>query len=190
MRKARRAPSKYTKIKLEGVDVIAKYGKVVVPAALQDRIVESYHDLLQHPGMTRMEATIRHVFDWRGLREKVEQHCRTCKICQLTKKQRKEYGHLPPKEAETIPWKRVNVDMIGPYTVRTPKGVRELLAMTMIDPVTGWFEIAPCHTPQRRITSLVILVLHAGSLSSRRRTESSAGRTTYRRLTDTDTNKR
>ena len=56
--------------RLEGVKLIAKHGKVIVPATLQDRIVDNYHELLQHPGKTRMEATMRHVFDWRGLREK------------------------------------------------------------------------------------------------------------------------
>ena len=142
-KKALRASSAYNMIKLEGVDLIAKHGKVIVPQALQERLVASYHDLLQHPGMNRMEATIRHVFDWRGLRETVEQYCRTCHICQLTKKQRKKYGHLPTKEAEVTPWKRVNVDVVGPYSVSTPKQKRQLLAMTMIDPVTGWFEIAP-----------------------------------------------
>lgn len=132
----------YHTVELEGVKLIAKHGKVMVPPSLQSQVVECYHDLLQHPGMTRMEATIRHIFDWRGLRETVEEHCRTCHICQLTKKQRKKYGHLPPKTAETIPWKRVNIDIVGTYSVKTPKSERKLTAMTMIDPVTGWFEIA------------------------------------------------
>ena len=135
--------STYKTIELEGVDVIAKEGKVIVPQTLQYKLVDAYHDLLCHPGMTRMEATIRHVFNWRGLRETIENYCRKCKICQMTKKQRKKYGLLPTKETETIPWKRVNVDCVGPYTVRTAQGVHEMLAMTMIDPVTGWFEIAP-----------------------------------------------
>ena len=39
------------------------------------------------------------------------------------------------------PWNRVNVDMIGPYTVKTPKGTKQLRAFTMIDPATGWFEV-------------------------------------------------
>jgi hypothetical protein len=61
--------------------------------------------------------------------------------CQLFKKQQKKYGHLPPKEAEELPWSRVNVEMIGPYIVRTPKSTHTLRALTMIDPVTGWFEV-------------------------------------------------
>ena len=144
LRKAKKKGSNYSTVELEDEELISHNGKVMVPEALQDRLVDQYHTLLNHPGMTRMEATMRHVFDFRGLREKVEQCCRTCHICQLTKKQKKKYGHLPPKEAEdAIPWKRVNVDVVGPYTVETPKGKRTLIAMTMIDPATGWFEIAP-----------------------------------------------
>ncbi len=145
--KAKENKDKYKTIKLEGVSLIGRNGKVAVPNALQDRLVDTYHTLLQHPGMTRMEATIRHVFDFRGLREKVEEHCGTCHICQITKKQRKKYGLLPIKEVEEcLPWKRVNVDCVGPYTVKTPTKQYELKAMTMIDPITGWFEIAPLPT--------------------------------------------
>ena len=60
----------------------------------------------------------------------------------MCKKQKKKYGHLPPKEAETTLWRRVNVDMIGPYTVRTPSRTIQLRAMTMIDPASNWFEVA------------------------------------------------
>jgi transposase InsO family protein len=59
----------------------------------------------------------------------------------LFKKQWKKYGHLPPKEAEELPWSRVNVDLIGPYVVRTPMATHTLRALTMIDPVTGWFKL-------------------------------------------------
>ncbi len=60
----------------------------------------------------------------------------------MTKKQCKKYGHVPAKEAEMTPWECVNIDLIGPYTVRTPTKTFELHAMTMIDPVTSWFKIA------------------------------------------------
>ena len=60
IRKAKKESSAYTMVELEGVKLIAKHGKVIVPAALQDRIVENYHELLQHPGKTRMEATSFH----------------------------------------------------------------------------------------------------------------------------------
>jgi transposase InsO family protein len=59
----------------------------------------------------------------------------------LFKKQRKKYAHLPPKKAEELPWSRVNVDLIGPYVVRTPTTTHTLRALTMINPVTNWFEV-------------------------------------------------
>jgi hypothetical protein len=37
----------------------------------------------------------------------------------------------------------VCVDLVGPFTIRTPTKTHSLLALTMIDPTinTGWFEI-------------------------------------------------
>ena len=67
------------------------------------------------------------------------------------------YGHLPPKEiGQLVPWERVHVDLVGPYSIKalqdrpaTPgrrkpsakKVELQLLAMTFVDPATGWFEI-------------------------------------------------
>ena len=73
---------------------------------------------------------------------------KTCKHCQLCKKSHKNYGLLPAKEAEpAVPWNRVNVDMIGPYKVKTLLGTHELWAFTMIDPATGWFEVKDIKNP-------------------------------------------
>jgi hypothetical protein len=35
----------------------------------------------------------------------------------------------------------VCVDLVGPFTIRTPSKSHPLFALTMIDPATGWFEI-------------------------------------------------
>jgi hypothetical protein len=39
------------------------------------------------------------------------------------------------------PWITVCVDLVGPFTIRTPAKTYSLLALTMIDPATGWLEI-------------------------------------------------
>ena len=137
---------------VEGVALINYKGKIYIPTVLQRRIVAWYHEYLAHPGQTRLEATIRQVYTWPHLREHVYEHCRTCDKCQLSKKQRKKYGHVPPKDAEVTPWKRVNIDLIGPYKIKSlnePKDrkAKELRALTMIDPVTGWFEIKAIMKP-------------------------------------------
>jgi hypothetical protein len=61
----------------------------------------------------------------------------------MTKKEnmRKKYGLLSPKIAESDPWAIVCVDLVGPFTIRTPAKTHSLLALTMINPATGWFEI-------------------------------------------------
>lgn len=132
---------------VEGVELVHMNGKIYVPLSLRERIISWYHQFLVHPGRTRMEATIRQNFTWPGLTPQVDNYCKTCHECQLFKKQRKKYGHLPPKQAELSPWTTVCVDLIGPYKVRTPRKVHELRAMTMLDPATGWFEIAPINKP-------------------------------------------
>jgi hypothetical protein len=48
---------------------------------------------------------------------------------------------LPPKIAESDPWVMVCVNLVGPFTIGTPTKTHSLLAVTMIDSATGWFEI-------------------------------------------------
>ena len=134
---------------VEGHKLVTREDKIVVPRRLQGRVVAWYHEYLVHPGETRLEKTLRQTLYWKGLRGHVEGYVKTCRQCQLNKKQRKKYGHLPAKEAEpSEPWNRVNVDLIGPYTVRSPSGQsRELRAITMIDPATGWFEVTDIPEP-------------------------------------------
>ena len=51
---------------------------------------------------------------------------------------KKKYGLLPEKLAETTKWRRVNVDLWGPKTIKNVNGYDyEIHVMTMVDPVTG-----------------------------------------------------
>jgi hypothetical protein len=73
--------------------------------------------------------------------------CSTCQVCQMTKKDQvsNKYRMLPPKIAESDIVSMVHClcgsGGIHPFTIRTPAKTHSLLALTMIDPVTGWFEI-------------------------------------------------
>ena len=123
--------------------LICKSDKIVAPTILWKYVINWYHTHLLHPGTERTYDTISQHCYWPHLRENIPNHIKICKNCQKNKKQNRKYGKLPAKEAETIPWDRLLVDLIGPYRIRG-KGYDEpliLKALTMIDPATRWFEI-------------------------------------------------
>jgi transposase InsO family protein len=126
--------------------------KIIVPKPLQKYLIEWYHQYLLHPGMNRTEETIKQHFWWNSMQKDIIDYVSRCSTCQRSKKQRKKYGHLPIKVAETNPWKTLCVDLIGPYTIKR-KGQESLRVQccTMIDPATGWFEIAS-YDDKRSIT--------------------------------------
>ena len=67
-----------------------------------------------------------------------------CDTFQRTKRSNKNYVKLQAKEDEEIPCNKICLYLKGPYFIRR-KGKKEnldLKVVTMIDPVTGWFEIA------------------------------------------------
>ena len=132
----------YSDTVLEGTDLITYRDRIYIPQSLRPKIVEWYHTMLGHPGTKRTAATIAQHLIWPGLHNDVDTYIMSCNACQLYKGQRKKYGHLPVKDIEIDPWKTVCVDLIGPYTIRTTRGVQSLHAMTMFDPATSWFEVA------------------------------------------------
>ena len=69
-------------------------------------------------------------------------HVETCDKCQRLKRHTEKYGELQAKLAQFKPWRKLCVDLIGPYSVQTLDfKIYHLHALTMIDPATSWFEI-------------------------------------------------
>ena len=136
---------------LDEVELVMHEDKIYVPKSLRLRTLEWYHHFLNHPGGERLYKTINRVAYWKGMTSQAENFCKKCKDCQFTKPQRRKYGHVPPKNVgKLVPWQTVHVDLIGPYSISTKQQQTDdtvidktfqLTCMTMIDPVTGWFEI-------------------------------------------------
>ena len=98
--------------------------------------------VLCYLGINRTEESIAQHLFWKQSREQVTKYVQTCPICKKNTKKVKKYGWLPPKEAETVHWDKMCIDLIGPYTIQR-KGSNNLICrcVTMIDPATGWYEI-------------------------------------------------
>jgi hypothetical protein len=54
---------------IEGAELVTHHKLIVIPKTLQNRIVAWYHYYLAHPGMTRLEATLRETMTWPSMRK-------------------------------------------------------------------------------------------------------------------------
>jgi hypothetical protein len=122
--------------------VVCNDGKMIIPKPLQRRAVLWYHHYLQHQGHTRLEETMKATMHWKGMRTTICSLTKSCKTCQVNKKRKLKYGHLPPKTIITVPWRVLCVDLIGPYTLKGKDGtIIDFMALTLIDSATSWFKV-------------------------------------------------
>ena len=89
------------------------------------------------------------------MQTQIEEYVHTCYKCQTTKKKHKRYRFLPAKKAETEPWLWINMDLVGPYTVKTYTKMYTLKAITIIDLATGWPKIAYMNEPNLETTQKI-----------------------------------
>ncbi len=136
--------------------VVCQDERMLIPKPLQRRAVLWYHHYLQQPGHTRLEETMKATMYWKGMRSTIRLLTKSCRSCQVNKKQHLKYGHLPSKIVITIPWRALCVDLIGPYTLKGKDGtVIDFMALTMINPATSWFKIVE-PSLLRRIKSITV----------------------------------
>jgi transposase InsO family protein len=122
--------------------------KICIPEAALDEVIKWYHHVLLHPGRERTQQTIELHFYNRQMRTRIERQLKDCDICQQQKNNAREYGELPPREAEVAPWETVAVDLIGPWATKIPGREIRFSAMTIIDTVTNYVEIARVDSKQ------------------------------------------
>ncbi len=131
--------------------MLCKNGKLIIPATLQQRAVVWYCPYLQHPGHSRLKETMRSVMCWKGMRTAIRRYVKSCRSCQVNKRQSLRYGYIPLKLVITTPCRVLCVDLVGPYTLKGKAGSSiDFMCLTMIDPTTSWFKIV--ELPTVRVT--------------------------------------
>ncbi len=79
---------------------------------------------------------------WKGMRTTIQSLTKSCRSCQINKRQTLKYGHLPPKTLKSNPWECLCVDLIGLCTLEGKDNSQiDFMALTMINPASSWFEI-------------------------------------------------
>jgi len=142
-------PDVTRKIFRGGEQLICYKDKIYIPRILRNHVINWYHEYLMHPGELRTAETIAQHLYWPGIKADVKKVVQRCDPCQKGKTKRLKYGKLPEKLAEAQPWEHLCVDTIGPYKIRR-RGRKplEFMALTFIDPATGWFEMTEIKNKQ------------------------------------------
>jgi hypothetical protein len=79
---------------------------------------------------------------WKGMGTSIRSITKSCRACQVNKKRKLKYGHLPLKTIITNPWRALCVNLIGLYTLKGKDGtIIDFMALTMNNPATSWFKI-------------------------------------------------
>jgi hypothetical protein len=79
--------SRYKKIMRNGaaLAVHQQSEAIYIPCTMRDTILHWYHDCLQHPGVRRMQATVKEHLYWPKIDQDIATNVKKCSICQTYK---------------------------------------------------------------------------------------------------------
>ena len=74
-------PTPFSLKEVEGFELVHYKNKIYIPLRLTKRVTKWYHEILVHPGTSRLEATLRQHYWWPLRQADVEacyKHCHDC----------------------------------------------------------------------------------------------------------------
>ena len=101
-----------------------------------------YHTYTLHPELDRTEAIICQHLYCPNIRKDVLKEVTNYDVWQRTERSTKKYVKISTKLSEDKPRNNIFLYLVGPYRIlRKWKDPLILKSVTMIDPVTRWFEV-------------------------------------------------
>jgi hypothetical protein len=67
MKELIKSDHKYELTKIERTAVLTLIGKICIPTAIRNSVIDGYHQYLCYPGATRTKATLLNTMTWLGL---------------------------------------------------------------------------------------------------------------------------
>ena len=138
------------------IDPVDKKTRIIVPQSMTRRLIQWYHTMLVHPGAERLHNTLRQHYTWKNMQQEIREFVKKCQVCQKAKRGVRGRGMIPPKDAETEPWKDIAVDLSGPWKATIDGGTVNFHTLTIIDVFTGWVEIIPIDTKKMESISSLL----------------------------------
>ena len=115
---------------------------IYLPSVLIFQVLRTAHDDLGHNGFPRTYAALKRVF-WKGMKEDIRKHCKTCATCQLHKLENVKFERKIFKPS-LQPMDFICMDLIGEFHPLTSRGHR--YALTAVCMLTGFTWCVPLKT--------------------------------------------
>ena len=91
-----------------------EFHAIYLPSVLIFQVLQTAHDDLGHNGFPRTYAAIKRVFFWKGMKEDIRKHCKTCAMCQLHKLENVKFERKIFKPS-LQPMDFICMDLIGEF---------------------------------------------------------------------------
>ena len=116
---------------------------IYLPIVLIFQVLQTAHDDLGHNGFPRTYAAIKRVFFWKGMKEDIRKHCKTCATCQLHKLENVKFERKIFKPS-LQPMDFICMDLIGEF--HPPTSCGHCYALTAVCMLTGFTWCVPLKT--------------------------------------------
>ena len=120
-----------------------EFHAIYLPSVLILQVLQTAHDDLGHNGFPRTYAALKRVFYWKGMKEDIRKHCKTCTTCQLHKLENVKFERKIFKPS-LQPMDFICMDLIGEFHPPTSGGHH--YALTAVCMLTGFTWCVPLKT--------------------------------------------
>ena len=120
-----------------------EFHAIYLPSVLIFQVLQTAHDDLGHNGFLRTYAALKRVFFWKGMKEDIRKHCKTCATCQLHKLENVKFERKIFKPS-LQPMDFICMDLIGEFHPPTSRGHH--YALTAVCMLTGFTWCVPLKT--------------------------------------------
>ena len=96
------------------IDGGQEFHAIYLPSVLIFQVLQTAHDDLGHNGFPRTYAALKRVFFWKGMKEDIRKHCKTCATCQLHKLENVKFERKIFKPS-LQPMDFICMDLIGEF---------------------------------------------------------------------------
>ena len=108
------------------VDGGHEFHTIYLPNVLVFQVLQTAHDDLGHNEFLRFYAALKRVFYWKGMKEDIRKHCKTCATCMLHKLENVKFEKKIFKPS-LQPMDFICMDLIGEFYPPTSHGHRYAL---------------------------------------------------------------